>query len=71
MKSHHVLQQHNEAVVVVQTLNVKGSPTEDGTNLFILHEGTKTYINQINGDWVEVKIPTGTGWAQAKDLIII
>jgi tetratricopeptide (TPR) repeat protein len=63
---------HNEGIILSSTVNIKGSPSDQGTNLFVLHEGTKVKIQQSNGDWIEVKIPNGnTGWIKSADLAVI
>ncbi len=63
---------HNEAVVTANSLTTKGSPTEQGTNLFVLHEGTKVKVLQTLGNWTEIKLPNGnTGWAKSSELIVI
>ena len=70
--NHSLTFSHNEAVVVASTVTTKGSPSEQGTNLFVLHEGTKVAILQTLGDWTEIKLPNGnTGWAKNSDLVII
>jgi len=71
-KSHNISMSRNEAIVLTSSVSIKGSPSEQGTNLFILHEGTKVHLEQTNGDWLEVKIPNGNrGWIKSSDLAII
>lgn len=71
-KSNEVSLSRNEAIILTSTVNIKGSPSEQGTNLFVLHEGTKVSLQQTNGDWLEVKIPNGNrGWIKATDLAVI
>ncbi|MFI5151246.1 MAG: tetratricopeptide repeat protein [Bacteroidia bacterium] len=54
---------HTEAVVMSPNVTAKGSPDEKGTDLFILHEGTKVILLQKNGNWTEIKLMNGTtGW---------
>ena len=54
------------------TVPVKSSPAESGTDLFILHEGTKVSILSKLGDWSEVKISDGNrGWLPSSSIEII
>lgn len=72
LKSNALNSAHNEAVVLSATVSIKGSPSEQGTSLFTLHEGTKVTIQQNNGEWIEVKIPNGNrGWIKSSDLGVI
>lgn len=71
-KSKKINLSHNEAIVVSLNVTVKGSPSDQGTNLFVLHEGAKAKIEQISGDWVEIKIANGNrGWIKTVDLEVI
>ena len=52
------------AIVMQPTVTVKSTPNESGTDLFVLHEGTKVYINDntMKG-WKEVSLEDGNrGW---------
>jgi len=54
---------HSEAIVMQPTVTVKSSPSENGTNLFVVHEGLKVKITDKLGDWVEIKLADGNkGW---------
>lgn len=54
---------HPEAIVMQPTVTVKSSPSEKGTNLFVIHEGLKVKITDKLGDWVEIKLADGNkGW---------
>jgi len=56
-------QTHQEAIVMAPNVSAKGSPDDKGTDLFILHEGTKVFLLQNNAGWSEIKLPNGnTGW---------
>ncbi len=60
---------HKEAIIMNDSVEVKSSPDEAGTMLFVLHEGTKVSIHEIFEDWVEIKIADGnTGWIQLKNI---
>ena len=53
----------NGAIVFSPTVTVKGSPDESGTELFILHEGTKVNVTDSIGEWNEIVLGDGNvGW---------
>ncbi len=55
----------NSAIIIVQSVNVKSSPDADGTNVFVLHEGTKVMITDSIENWKEIKIGNGNkGWLE-------
>lgn len=54
---------HKYAIVMAPTVTVKSSPSEKGTNLFVVHEGLKVRITDKLGDWLEVRLADGNkGW---------
>ena len=60
---------HNFAIVMQPTVTVKSSPSEKGTNLFVVHEGLKVKITDKLGDWVEVKLADGNkGWLMTESI---
>lgn len=60
------------AIVFAPTVTVKSSPDASGTDLFILHEGTKVSIKSKLGDWSEIEMVDGNvGWMPSKDIEII
>lgn len=61
-----------EAIVFSPTVTVKSSPDASGTDLFILHEGTKVSIKSTLGEWNEIESEDGNvGWMPQKDIQII
>ena len=55
--------QSGEAVIFAPTVTLKSTPDESGTDLFILHEGTKVSLKSELGEWMEVQTEDGnTGW---------
>jgi tetratricopeptide (TPR) repeat protein len=63
---------HNSAIVMTPTVTVKGAPAENGTQLFVIHEGAKVYVVKKDGNWVEVKLSNGNqGWILATDIAVI
>lgn len=54
---------HTFAIVMQPSVTVKSSPSEKGTNLFVIHEGLKVKITDKIGDWVEIRLADGNkGW---------
>ncbi len=63
---------HNEAIVFAEEVSVKSAPAESGTELFILHEGTKVKMLETVGEWVEVQISDGNqGWMPLRSVEVI
>lgn len=61
------------AIVTNPTITVKSTPNESGTDLFVLHEGTKVYIedNSMKG-WKEIRLEDGKeGWLPTSSIEVI
>ncbi len=59
-------------VILEEKVSVISEPNLSGTEVFILHEGTKVKINRVLDDWLEISIPDGkTGWLKASELGVI
>ncbi|MFI3296021.1 MAG: hypothetical protein R3Y59_00135 [bacterium] len=51
------------AIVMVGSVSVNSAPDVSGTEVFVLHEGTKVYIKSQLTDWSEISIESGNiGW---------
>ena len=60
------------AVILKPMVTVYAEPNTAGTEVFVLHEGTKVKILRTNGNWQEIRLSDGkTGWIQIKNLEII
>ncbi len=69
---YHAYQEPDKAIVFAPTITVKSSPDQSGTDLFLLHEGTKVQIKSRIGSWVEIEIADGSiGWLPENCLEII
>jgi len=67
--SYHKQVSQNEAIVMSDTVEVKSSPDEKGTTLFVIHEGTKVKITDEFENWVEIRLADGnTGWIIQKNV---
>lgn len=63
---------HNSGVITERSVRMKGSPSETGTELFILHEGLSVTITDKLGDWIEIRLADGNkGWVKESALIRI
>ena len=61
------------AIVIESAVPVKSTPAKNGTDLFILHEGTKVTITDGSmRDWKEIKMADGKqGWLETKQIEVI
>ena len=58
------------AIVITPSVTVKSTPAMNGTDLFVLHEGTKVVITDgsMKG-WKEIRIADGKeGWVESKKI---
>ena len=62
----------DEAILFTLSVTVKSSPDKSGTDLFVLHEGSKLKIRSVLGEWSEIELEDGNvGWLLSKDIQII
>ena len=63
----------SSAIIIGSAVGVKSTPADDGTELFILHEGTKVEITDgAMKQWKRVRVADGKdGWVKAKDMEVI
>jgi tetratricopeptide (TPR) repeat protein len=61
-----------KAIIFSPAVSGKSSPDFSGTDLFVLHEGTKVTVGDEVGEWYEIRLSDGNkGWVPANSLIII
>jgi len=66
------LTHRNTAIITAPTVTVKGSPSETGTELFIIHEGLKVKLTDSLGTWKEIQLADGNkGWVQDSTMVRI
>jgi len=54
---------HKFAIIVQPSVTVKSSPSESGTDLFLIHEGLKVEVKDSLGGWMEIRLSDGNqGW---------
>ncbi len=58
-----------EAILIHTNTNIKNSPSENGADIFILHEGVKMQVlEELNG-WKKIKLSNGmVGWLPMQDI---
>ena len=61
------------AIVMSPSVTVKSTPAQNGTDLFVLHEGTKVVITDGSmKDWREIRLADGKkGWIESKKIELI
>jgi len=66
------LTERNSAIIFVPTTTIKSSPADSGTDLFILHEGTKITVKSKIGGWNEIETADGNvGWIKSEEIVVI
>ena len=55
-------------VITVPSVTVRSSPSESGTELFVLHEGTEVKVNEEVAGWRNIRVVDGReGWIASGD----
>ena len=61
-----------KGIIFSPVVSGKSSPDNSGTDLFVLHEGTKVTIEDQVGEWYEIRLSDGNkGWVPSNSLDII
>lgn len=63
----------NTAIIMSPSITVKSTPNDNGTDLFIIHEGRKIQVLDASmKDWVEIKLDDGNeGWIPVSSVEMI
>jgi len=58
------LKRHDSAIIMTPSVTVKSTPSDNGTDLFVIHEGRKVKIKDSSmKEWVGIELDDGnTGW---------
>ncbi len=71
-KQKNMLTKRDSAIIFEPSVTIKSSPSVSGTELFILHEGTKVKILETVSDWYRIQIQDGNdGWLPISTVEII
>jgi tetratricopeptide (TPR) repeat protein len=63
LRNKKLIYDSGKAIITSPVINGKSSPDNSGTDLFVLHEGTKVTIEDEFGEWTEVRLSDGNiGW---------
>jgi tetratricopeptide (TPR) repeat protein len=66
----HAATTQDQAIVMAPTVTVKSSPSDDGVDLFVLHEGTKVSVLESSNGWNKVRIANGSvGWLEMDKML--
>ena len=71
---HHrrILLNPGTALVLSPSITVESSPDQSGTDLFLIHEGTKLSVKESVGDWTKIRLNDGKeGWVPTESIILI
>ena len=68
LSRHRDIVNPDTGIILAPSVVVRSSPSESGTELFILHEGTKIEINEEVFNWQNIKLIDGReGWIMIDD----
>jgi len=68
LSSHKNIIQPEAGIILSPSVVVRSSPSDSGTELFILHEGTKVKINEEVSEWHNIRVIDGReGWIGSAD----
>lgn len=66
--THRNIVNPDAAIILAPSVVVRSTPSESGTELFILHEGTKIKVNEEVSGWQNIKVIDGReGWIMTGD----
>jgi len=71
-RNKYLVYDSHKAIIFSPVVSGKSSPDSSGTDLFVLHEGTKVSVEDEVGEWYEIRLSDGNkGWIPANTLNII
>jgi len=60
---------NKQGIVFTSSVNVKGSPADQATTVFVLHDGTKVNVLGNANGWLRIKLANGNeGWLKPSDI---
>jgi hypothetical protein len=72
VRNRSLVRESHKGIIFSPVVNGKSSPDNSGTDLFVLHEGTKVLVEDEVGEWFEIRLSDGNkGWVPANSLEII
>jgi tetratricopeptide (TPR) repeat protein len=71
-RNKYLVYDSHKAIINTAVISGKSSPDSSGTDLFVLHEGTKVSVEDEVGEWLEIRLSDGNkGWVPLNSLNII
>jgi len=71
-KNNSLVNDSRKAIIFSQSVSGKSSPDASGSDLFIIHEGSKVSVERRVGEWLEIRLSDGNkGWVPENSLEII
>jgi SH3-like domain-containing protein len=71
-RNKYLVYDSHKAIITTPMVSGKSSPDSSGTDLFVLHEGTKVSVEDEVGEWLEIRLSDGNkGWVPLNSLNII
>ena len=68
-QSRRIMNAHDYAIVMQPAVTVKSSPDSNGTDLFVIHAGTKVGVVESQDHWTEIRLDDGSkGWLPAETI---
>ena len=69
----HQMENRSNAVIMTPSVVVKSTPSASGTDLFILHEGTRVgIVDDTMNEWMEIRMNDGKqGWIHRSEAEVI
>jgi len=62
-KNHYI--NERPAIVFAEVIAVKNEPKPSGSDVVVLHEGTKVYVKEVLDNWKRIQLTDGTeGWIE-------
>ncbi len=66
------IRNYSGAIVFAPAVSVKSSPDMHSADLFIIHEGTRVWVEDALGEWYEVRLSDGNkGWLRKETVEMI
>jgi tetratricopeptide (TPR) repeat protein len=68
-RNKYLVYDSHKAIITTSMVSGKSSPDSSGTDLFVLHEGTKVSVEDGVGEWLEIRLSDGNkGWVPVNSL---
>jgi tetratricopeptide (TPR) repeat protein len=72
IRNKNLVYNSHSAIIFSPAVSGKSSPDSSGTDLFVLHEGTKVSVEDEVGEWYEIRLSDGNkGWVPSNCLDIL